>query len=112
MAQERNKNRDLDEQAGNAAPQSTPENEERFESDTQRIIHRHLENKDDVITEEDIRNVRIGMTPQLDEATEARFEDEDRVDEVEDELTEGTSDAEPERREDDRVTPWDTIDPK
>ena len=34
-----------------------------FMTDTERIIHRHLANKDDIITEEDIRNVRIGVTP-------------------------------------------------
>jgi hypothetical protein len=45
---------------------SGPENSQapqKFESDTEKIIHRHLANKDDVITEEDIRNVRIGITP-------------------------------------------------
>ena len=38
-------------------------NPDRFESDTQKIVRRHLENKNDVITEEDIRNVRVGLTP-------------------------------------------------
>lgn len=38
-----------------------------FESDTQKIIRRHLENENDQITDEDIRNVRVGVTPPLDE---------------------------------------------
>jgi hypothetical protein len=37
------------------------ETEEKFETDTQTIIRRHLEDKDHVITEDEIRNVRIGM---------------------------------------------------
>lgn len=36
---------------------------EQFESDTQKIIHRHLANPDDIITDADIESVRIGMTP-------------------------------------------------
>ena len=40
------------------------------ESDSQRIIHRHLENKDDIITDEDIRNIRVGANPaEMDEPT-------------------------------------------
>ena len=38
---------------------------ERFETDTQKIVRRHLENQDDIITDEDLRSVRIGMTPHL-----------------------------------------------
>lgn len=43
-----------------------PQNNSRrkhFVSDTEKIIQRHLANKDDVITEDDIRNVRIGISP-------------------------------------------------
>jgi hypothetical protein len=54
-------------------------NNERFESDTQKIIRRHLENEDDVITDEDIANIRVGMVPpEFDRATETRFEGEQR----------------------------------
>ena len=42
---------------------TSPENAGRFESDTQKIVHRHLQNQNDTITEEDIRGVRICMTP-------------------------------------------------
>jgi hypothetical protein len=89
-------------------------NEERFESDTQKIIHRHLENKDDIITDEDIANVRVGMTPpNLDDATEARFEDEESRDDVEEEYL-GDEDkiGEGKNPKDERVTPWDAIEPE
>jgi hypothetical protein len=87
--------------------------DERFESDTQKIIHRHLENKDDIITDEDIANVRVGMTPpQLDEATEARFENEEARENVEDDLLEGTKDMNKDENLDKgQMTPWDVIDP-
>ena len=57
---------------------------ERFQSDTQKIVRRHMENEDDIITDEDIRNVRVGMSPPtMDEPTEARFEDEETKDNIE-----------------------------
>jgi hypothetical protein len=86
---------------------------EHFESDTQKIVRRHLENKDDVITDEDIANVRVGMVPpQFDEATEARFEDEDAREDAEERLTSGTRDMDNDKNlEQGQVTPWDTIDP-
>jgi hypothetical protein len=85
--------------------------EDRFMSDTQRIVRRHLENENDVITDEDIAGVRIGMTPPvLDEPTKARFEDEEVKDEVEEEYV-GDEDKieEGENPKDNRVTPWDTL---
>ena len=85
----------------------------RFESDTQRIIRRHLENKDDVITDEDIANVRIGMTPPIDEATAARFEGDSAREEAENNLLEGTEDmSKDENLDEGQITPWDTLDPK
>lgn len=89
-------------------------NDERFESDTQRIVRRHLKNKDDVITDEDIASVRVGMTPpQFDGATEARFESEEAREEVEGDLLEGSEDMEKdENLDEEQTTPWDIIDPK
>jgi len=86
---------------------------ERFESDTQKIVRRHLENKDDVITDEDIASVRVGMVPpQFDEATESRFEDDDAREEAEKNLLAGTNDMDKDKNLDkDQITPWDTIDP-
>lgn len=86
------------------------ENDEIFESDTQRIIRRHLENKDDIITDEDIASVRVGVNPQFDEATAARFEDDYARDQAEEDLIGDTDKLEEEKNsEDDQVTPWDTL---
>lgn len=98
---------------GNA--EENPENENnRFESDTQRIIHRHLENENDVITDEDIASVRVGaVNPQFDEATAARFEDDATRKETEDKLLEGTEDMKvDENLKNRQTTPWDAIDPE
>ena|SRR5215203_2664897 len=86
---------------------------ERFESDTQKIVRRHLENKDDVISHEDIANVRVGLVPpEFDSATEARFEGEEDREEVEEELLGDTEDMKKdENLEDSQITPWDTLDP-
>ena len=87
--------------------------EERPLSDTQKIVRRHLENENDIITDEDIANVRIGMTPaDLDEATEARFKGEDAIDEEEEDLLGDIDKIEDDENTDDRpITPWDTLDP-
>jgi hypothetical protein len=69
------------------------------ESDTQRIVHRHLENKDDIITDEDIKNVKVGVTPAIpDAATLARFEDEEYN---------GNDETNTEGKP---LTPWDLVD--
>jgi hypothetical protein len=87
-------------------------NNERFESDTQKIMRRHLENEDDIITEEDIANIRVGMVPpEFDRATESRFEDDKAREEVEDEITGETKEINKDENLDGgQITPWDTID--
>ena len=96
-------------------PSQSPENEEnqspdreQFESDTQRIMHRHLKNKDDIITDEDIAGIRVGMTPpEFDGAGAELMQDavagtEASVGELkddDDDANEGTE----------RLTPWDTV---
>ena len=90
-------------------PQEDTNNEqngERFESDTQKVVRRHLENEDDIITDADIRNVRVGMTPPLDAPTEeAVRESEDRV---ADKKADDENDTVPGAQ---KVTPWDVVDP-
>ena len=110
MPADRNDNLREQENTANNEPSAPDETGEQFESDTQRIIRRHLENKDDVITEEDIRNVRIGMTPAFDEATESRFEGDDSKEEAEEKYLGADEDREEETTEGDRITPWDTVD--
>jgi hypothetical protein len=88
-------------------PKNSQQGEEQFESDTQKIVRRHLENEDDVITEEDIRNVRVGMTPPLDEPTEeAVRESEEKVADRKQIDENETLPGE------EQVTPWDLIDPE
>ena len=86
---------------------------EPFESDTQKIIRRHLENENDVITDEDIANVRVGMVPpEFDRSTVVRFEDNEAREEVEDDLTGGTIGmGKDENLDEGQISPWDTIDP-
>lgn len=88
-------------------------NDTHFESDTQKIVRRHLQNKDDIITDEDIASIRVGMIPaEFDEATAARFEGNDAREEVEDELLDNTDDMKKDENLDEgQITPWDTIDP-
>ena len=86
---------------------------DRFQSDADKIVHRHLKNKDDIITDEDIAGVRVGMSAaEFDEATEARFEDENVREEVENKHLEGTEEMKEDKNLDEgQITPWDTIDP-
>ena len=86
---------------------------ERFQSDTQKVVRKHLEDKDHVITDEDMANIRVGMTPpELDEATAARFGGDSAIEKAEDEAL-GDEDKleEGNNSKDNRVTPWDTIQP-
>lgn len=84
------------------------QNEGSFESDTQKIIHRHLENKDDVITDEDIRNVRIGMSPPLDAPTEEAVKEREEDEKIADKKTINEDGIMPGEQE---ITPWDVITP-
>lgn len=86
---------------------------DRFESDTQKIVRQHLEDKNHVITDEDIAKVRIGMVPpEFDAATEARFEGKEAREDVEEDLLSGTKDMKKDENLDEgQITPWDTIDP-
>ena len=87
--------------------------DERFESDTQKIVRRHMENENDVITDEDIRNVRVGMSPPaMDTATEARFEGDDKIDEVEEDFIGDTDVIDEGKASKKTITPWDTIEPE
>lgn len=91
---------------------SAEENDQRFESDSQKIVHRHLEDEDDVITDEDIRNVRVGMTPAtMDAPTEARFEDDETLEDVEEKYIGKEADNDDQSSDDKSITPWDTIEP-
>ena len=87
---------------------------ERFESDSQKIVRRHMEDEKDIITEEDIRSVRVGMeSSTMDAATEARFVDEETREKIEEHYIskKGKKDKKDKNLDDQQITPWDTIDP-
>jgi hypothetical protein len=73
-----------------------------FESDTQKIVRRHLEDKNHVITEDEIRSVRVGMTPPLDEIDNAEL----RSGSEEEQAGKTGADA-----SDAPLTPWDAVEP-
>lgn len=84
-------------------PNSKPT--EQFETDSQRIVRRHLENENDIITDEDLRNVRIGMTPGTDEPTEDKMES--LIEEVESEKK--STDDNGIDSNDNPITRWDAV---
>ncbi len=77
----------------------------KFKSDADRIVHRHLENKDDKITEEDLKSVRVGVAP--DETVATGTEAKTRFG-IEDDQAEGKSNETKASSHKPR-TPWDII---
>jgi hypothetical protein len=76
-----------------------------FETDSQKIVRRHLENENDVITDEDIRSIRIGLSPQ--DVGSAQQQLEEILNDVESEPeTSRDNDAD---ATDEPITPWDTL---
>ena len=58
-------------------PEEENKKEESIGHDTRTIVQRHLQNKDDVISDEDIRNVKVGdteITPTVGAEAQARFD--------------------------------------
>ena len=51
----------------NEQNQSAEQNQQRFESDTKKVMRRHLSDKDHVITEEEIASIREGVIPPSDD---------------------------------------------
>ena len=81
---------------------------ESFESDTQKIVRRHMEDADHQITDEEMANIRVGMNPpELDQPTKARLEGEDAIDNVEENILKGRRIEEDENTGGDKITPWD-----
>lgn len=79
---------------------NTPGNpkEERFQPDTTKIVHRHLEDKEHIITDEEIRSVRISTElPPFDEVTTGA------------EAATNVIKSEQEEPSDRPVTPWNTV---
>lgn len=95
----------------NVQPGQNPDQEnqksERFESDTQKLVKKHLEDPDHVFSDEEIESIRVGMTPP--DAVDTTLQElEEKV------LKEKPADnkTEPGNQESDgRITPWDAIEP-
>jgi hypothetical protein len=86
-------------------PLTTPETSpgsERFESDTQKVVRKHLEDKEHVITDDEIRNVRVGMTPPA--GSERHLEEI-----IDKEIKTDAEETTEEKPADDPIIPWDTV---
>lgn len=84
--------------------QDPAQNNQRFESDTQKIVRKHLSDPNHVITDEEIANVRIGMTPSSDVPTQQALE------ESEDRIADRKADSEEETMPGaQKSTPWDVL---
>jgi hypothetical protein len=82
--------------------QNNGPNRGEFESDTQKLVHRHLSDPDHKITDEELARVRVGMSPGPDEPTQKAIEEAekriaDRKSIRDDETLPGAQ----------KITPWD-----
>lgn len=94
------------EQARGQTPGNNPK---KFESDSQKVVHKHLEDFNHTISEEDIRNVRVGMTPP-DAAKDPKAlnkEIEQKVADITRDMESNRDDEETPR--DQPINPWDII---
>ena len=78
---------------------------QRFESDARKLANKHLSDPNHVITDEDFKNVQVGMSAPPDEPTRQAIKDgEDRIADTksdkEDDVIPGAQ----------KVTPWDVVD--
>lgn len=82
---------------------------EKFESDTQKIVRKHLEDPDHQITDEEMQNIRVGMTPpEFSEATNARLEGEEAIEQVEKKIVGDEEQIEEDKNtRNDKLNPWD-----
>lgn len=91
-----------------ASPDKNLQNEEqsgqRFESDAQKLVNQHLADPNHVITDEDLKNIRVGMTPPPDEPTQQAIADAD--DRIADRKADDEDDTVPGSQ---KATPWDVI---
>ena len=77
---------------------------ERFESDTSKLTRLHMADPDHVITDEDMQNIRVGMSPGPDVPTQEAVEDaEDRV---ADKKSDNDDDTLPGAQ---KMTPWNVV---
>jgi len=94
------------------------EEENNTGTDAQKITRRHMEDEDDIITDEDIRNIKIGPLREVPSTTGAELEEIVREKEEIGELKEDNEEVDEENEKNKKdeqppskpMTPWDTID--
>ncbi|MBB1285112.1 hypothetical protein HRH25_12075 [Flavisolibacter sp. BT320] len=84
----------------------TPKQDQAFQTDSEKLVQRHLEDPNHVITEEDMQKIRVGVTPPPDGPTEEAIEESE--DRIADRKAESEDDTIPGSQ---KVSPWDVIDP-
>lgn len=85
-------------------PKQNDTTNQRFESDTQKLVHRHMADPNHVISDEELRNVRVGMSPPPDEPTQQAIDE--AKDRVADKKSTDEENTVPGAQ---KMTPWDTI---
>ena len=81
------------------------ESNEPFESDAHKLAQEHLADPNHVITDEALRNIKVGVTPAVpDKPTEEAIEDAE--DKIADHKADSEDDTIPGGQ---KMTPWDTI---
>lgn len=89
------------------SPENKTNENKPAETDSAEIVRRHLEDENHQITDEDIRNVRVGAKDDepvtIGAEAEARFAEDDSKEDAEDE------DLDAPDPKDKPVTPWDVI---
>jgi hypothetical protein len=84
----------------------TPKQDQTFQTDSEKLVQRHLEDPNHVITEEDMQKIRVGVTPPADGTTEEAIEESE--DRIADRKVESEDDTLPGSQ---KVSPWDVIEP-
>lgn len=83
--------------------QQPPENNKKgFETDTQKLVRKHMEDPNHQITDEDLANVRVGMSPGPDAPTQQAIRESG--DRVADSKKDSEDDTLPGAQ---KITPWD-----
>lgn len=89
------------------SPENKTNENKPAETDSAEIVRRHLEDENHQITDEDIRNVRVGAKDDepvtIGAEAEARFAEDDSKEDAEDE------DLDAPDPKDKPVTPWDVV---
>ena len=89
------------------SPENKTNENKPAEADSAEIVRRHLEDENHQITDEDIRNVRVGAKDDepvtIGAEAEARFAEDDSEEDAEDE------DLDAPDPKDNPVTPWDVV---